>query len=104
MSDVERNPDGTFAPGVCGNPNGRPKGSVSLRTLLRKKLEEQPVDAASGKALDKTYAEGLIEATLRDALKGDASARRLVWEYIDGKAGADGDAGGEGVVTIVDDL
>lgn len=69
---------GTFAPGECGNPNGRPRG-LSLRTLLAKKLEEARVEGGM------TYATAIVEATIRDALKGDGSARKLVWEYIDGK-------------------
>ena len=31
-----RNPDGTFKPGVSGNPGGRPIGSVSIVGMIRK--------------------------------------------------------------------
>jgi hypothetical protein len=37
-----RNADGTFKPGVSGNPGGRPIGSVSIVGMIRKKFEEQP--------------------------------------------------------------
>lgn len=36
--DKRRNPDGTFKPGVSGNPGGRPKGSMKL--YIAKKLAE----------------------------------------------------------------
>jgi len=73
-----RNPDGTFKPGICPNPGGRPKGSVSLKTKLRALLTES---AGGGK----DYADALVQKTLKDALSGDAQARKLVWEYIEGK-------------------
>lgn len=36
--EIIRNPDGTFPPGVSGNPGGRPKGK-SLKTFAREYLE-----------------------------------------------------------------
>jgi hypothetical protein len=76
---INRREDGTFAPGVSGNPGGRPKGSVSLKRLLRERLSLAPPGT------EKSFAEGIVEATIRDALKGDAQARRLVWEYMEGR-------------------
>lgn len=38
-----RNSDGTFKPGVSGNPAGRPKGT-SIKDLVRKWLDEHPED------------------------------------------------------------
>lgn len=35
-----RNPDGTFPPGVSGNPNGRPKGP-SITAAIKRMLEEK---------------------------------------------------------------
>lgn len=37
--EIIRNPDGTFPPGVSGNPNGRPKGKT-LKEWAREKLME----------------------------------------------------------------
>jgi hypothetical protein len=70
-----------WQPGESGNPDGLPPGTVSLTRLLRTKLEEIP----SGEER-RTFAELLVDATVRDALKGDAAARKLVWEAIEGTA------------------
>lgn len=37
IQDEKRNADGTFKPGVSGNPAGRPKGS-SLKEYMRRKF------------------------------------------------------------------
>ena len=74
----KRRPDGTFGPGNRANPGGRPKGSLSLSAILREVLSSTPEGG------DKTYARGIVEATVRDALKGDAQARKLCWAYIEG--------------------
>lgn len=36
-----RGPNGKFKPGKSGNPNGRPKGTKGLTTLLREALKQQ---------------------------------------------------------------
>ena len=79
-----------FQPGQSGNPAGKPKGTLSLTALLRKKLNEVPPGEER-----KTRGDLLVEATIRDAENGDGQSRKLCWEYIDGKAvsriaGADG--------------
>jgi len=76
MSETGNQPENRkpwqFQPGQSGNPSGRPKGTVSLTNLLRKKL------------LEGTCAQDVIDATIRDALAGDAAARKLVWERMEG--------------------
>jgi hypothetical protein len=76
MSETGNQPENRkpwqFQPGQSGNPHGRPKGTVSLTNLLRKKL------------LEGTCAQDVIDATIRDALAGDAAARKLVWERMEG--------------------
>ena len=67
-----------FQPGQSGNPSGRPKGAVSLVHLLRAKLAEVP------EGQRKTYAQGIVDSTIKDALAGDSAARKLVWSYIEG--------------------
>lgn len=61
-----------------GNPGGgRPKGSFSMRTLLRKSLQE-----ARGK---REIAQGVIDAMLAAALQGKPWAVQMAFEHIDGK-------------------
>jgi len=75
-----RNPDGTFPPGVSGNPKGKPPGSISIVAILKRKLEECPPDTDK-----KTYAEFIVEAMMKNALKeNDRRSLRDIIEYVDG--------------------
>lgn len=76
--NISPSPNTRFQTGQSGNPEGRPKGSLSLVDIIRKKLEE-----ASGNG-DKTNAELLSENLVNMALKGNFSALRLIWSYVDG--------------------
>ena len=69
-----------WQPGQSGNPAGLPPGTVSLRAIMRVKLAE----LAPGEDR-RTVAEKLVDSTLLDALAGDPAARRLIWEYLEGK-------------------
>lgn len=67
-----------FPKGVSGNPAGRPKGSVSLVTEMKRKLAEvHPT-------MKKSYAEALVDSILDDALMLDGPSRKLVMQYIEG--------------------
>ena len=68
-----------FQPGQSGNPAGKPPGTVSLRTELRKQLSGMP------EGQRRTFAELLVTSALADAIMGDARARKLVFEYIEGR-------------------
>ncbi len=69
--EINRNPDGTFPPGVSGNPNGRPKGKT-LKEFAREwflnKTEEEK----------KAYIEKLEE-----------KRPGFAWEMSEGKAKQD---------------
>lgn len=69
---------GRLLPGNTANPNGRPPGTLSLVSLLKKHLEEVP-DGDK-----RTRAELFIRQTLSKAMKGDPSSEKLVWQYIEG--------------------
>lgn len=73
--------NGQLLPGHTANPNGRPKGELTLIPLLRAKLAEVP------KGEKKTYAILLIDKLINKALEeGDLNAIKDVVDRIDGKA------------------
>ena len=67
-----------FKRGASGNPNGRPKGSISITSAIRQKLSE--VNPISKRA----YLDDLVEVTLNHALKGDLKAIKEIWNHLDG--------------------
>lgn len=72
-------PQYLFKPGQSGNPAGRPKGSVSITAMIKKKLQEMPPDKK------KTYLEYVVEKILSKALvDGDPQMLKLIWQYVDG--------------------
>lgn len=84
-----------FKPGQSGNPQGRPVGTVSLRTLLKEKLAE-----TSAGDERRTYGQVLVDETFELALSGSAAALRLIWEYMEGKPSVQGEV----LTPIQDDL
>ena len=76
---MDRDEHGRFVEGNPGGP-GKPKGSISLVAILKRKLKE--IDPE----WDKETAEVLIEKYIRDALeKGDGQAIRDMMDRTDGK-------------------
>lgn len=72
-----RKPDGTFAKGHSGNPTGGRRGYRSLRSRLLEQLHS--LDG------DEDAADRFVRETVLAAFEGDKEARKLVWEYMDGK-------------------
>lgn len=71
-----------FKPGQSGNPNGRPKGSKNLRSLLEQQLRRMVPHTVNGR-LRRTSGYDLIVQGLRnDALRGDARARELIFKLL----------------------
>lgn len=68
-----------FKKGQSGNVDGRPVGSVSFTSLLKKKLGEIP------EGQKKTYLELLVNAILKKAIvDGDPQMIKTIWNYVDG--------------------
>lgn len=71
-----RNPDGTFGPGNCANPNGRPKGKT-IKELVKEWLEEHPEDMSA-----------FVQHFVKDN-------RDLAWQMLEGRPPQDVTSGGE---------
>ncbi len=72
-------PTGTrFKPGQSGNPNGRPKGSVNLKTDLRSELSERIRIREGERSLKVSKQRAMLKALVAKALKGDARAANVV--------------------------
>lgn len=63
-----------FKPGQSGNPKGRPNGSKSLSTILRKALNERIEVNKGGKRLKCTKLDVAIEQLVNKAAGGDLKA------------------------------
>jgi hypothetical protein len=67
-----------FQPGVSGNPNGRRKGSVNLKTDLRSELSEHIHIREGERSLKVSKQRAMLKAMVAKALKGDARAATVV--------------------------
>lgn len=72
-----------FKPGESGNPKGRPKGSLNLKTILKKLLAEQDVDGQwanpiAKKLLQKAFNDDDYRAIVEiiDRIEGKAKEHR----------------------------
>jgi len=63
---------------LCVNPNGRPKGSVNLKTDLRNELSEQIRIREGDRSLKVSKQRAMLKALVAKALKGDARAANVV--------------------------
>jgi hypothetical protein len=67
-----------FQPGVSGNPEGRRKGSVNLKTDLRSELSERIHIREGERSLKISKQRAMLKAMVAKALKGDARAATVV--------------------------
>lgn len=66
-------PKTAFKPGQCGNPKGRPKGSLNKSTISARRLARAYLDAA---------VEPVFQKLVEKAKEGDVQCIRLVVERI----------------------
>jgi uncharacterized protein YpuA (DUF1002 family) len=92
MTNINKSPDDTgkkqekrgdietrFKKGQSGNPKGRPPGSVSITTEIKKRLQEMP------DGQKKTYLELLISRILKlGVVDGNEQMIKIIWNYVDG--------------------
>ena len=65
--------DTQFKPGESGNPNGRPKKEYSITETIRDMMAEKP-------EIKKALGAKILEM----AMKGDITAMKTLWNYMDG--------------------
>lgn len=80
--------DHVIKPGEVRNPNGRPKGSRNLTTIVMEALRSKvlTVKLPDGTTTQMTGEQAFAEAVLENALKKkDRESIRMLWEMSDGK-------------------
>lgn len=63
-----------FVSGKSGNPNGRPKGSQNLSTVLHKAVRQRVTVTENGRARQVTKLEAILIQLINKALRGDVGA------------------------------
>ena len=71
-----------FQPGKSGNPNGRPKKSKELNTLIRNELDKTIVVMEDGREKRITKREALVTQLVNRAIKGDAKPQQIVVAHL----------------------
>lgn len=80
VKDLVRADNGKFLKGHSGNPAGRPVGSKNKVNILKISLEESFREGNFEKIGE------ILNSVVDDALGGDKSARKLVWDACISKA------------------
>jgi hypothetical protein len=67
-----------FKKGQSGNPNGRPQGRANAKTIVARAINEKVTVREGDRARAMTKLEGMLQAHLVKAIKGDARSASLV--------------------------
>lgn len=74
-----------FPPGVSGNPAGKPKGAKHFTTLIADMLKEKIQIKKDGQIIEMTVDKAMVEAMIRQVIKGDVKAFQALTDRHDGK-------------------
>ena len=67
-----------FKPGQSGNPAGRPKGSISLKTKIDKELQKPISVVKNGKPIRMTKGDVIVAQLVDNSMKGDVRTATMV--------------------------
>jgi len=67
-----------FKKGTSGNPEGRPKGSKNVATLLEKELKQRVVVTENGRRRSITKQEAMVKHLVNKAISGDRRLMQLL--------------------------
>jgi hypothetical protein len=71
-----------FKPGQCGNPKGRPRGSISFKAMLRKIFKEKVTFREGNRIKKISKLEAIQRALVHKAMKGDPKAYKIFDEML----------------------
>jgi hypothetical protein len=92
-----RDEKGHFIEGISGNPNGRPKGSVSIVEEIKRKLETIP------EGEKKTYLQIFVEKLFKKGIdESDTTLMKDLIDRVDGKPQQNIKADVEGTILLLD--
>jgi len=80
-----------WAPGVSGNPNGRPPKAWTIAEAIRSELLKTRVTLRKVKGkkkpikLEVTKRDALVERLVDSAIKGNHYCAKIILEYVDGR-------------------
>lgn len=76
-----------FKPGESGNPNGVPKGTRQMRTIIREIFETEilAVDPKTNEPRKMTMGEAIAMAQFKQATKGNTKAFNALLDRLEGK-------------------
>lgn len=82
MANSAGNPN--WKKGVTGNPNGRPKGAVSIVDAIKRKLAEEMPDSTNKER--RTYLDAIVQKIFEAGLEKNPQILKDMIDRVDGKA------------------